>query len=138
MRCRLLSIIDVKAEWEICHRVRVLEINGKSLALNELLKLKQDHIEDYKKIIKVMRLVAKQERVRNENHVKRGQRHGDIYEMRGGAARLFFFYTPDVQEAVICTNLYWKAKSSKQEQNQAFDLCERFRNIYLVALMQGT
>ena len=50
--------------------------------------------------------------------------------MRGGQARMFFFYTPDEREIVVCTNQYLKTKSSKKEQDTAFELCERLRQIY--------
>ena len=70
------------------------------------------------------------QRVRNRNHVKQGKKHKKVFEMRGGQARMFFFYTPDEREIVVCTNQYLKAKPSIKEQDAAFELCERLRRLY--------
>ena len=41
-----------------------------------------------------------------------------------------FFYDHSTQSAVVCTNTYWKTKSSEREQNNAFELCARLKKIY--------
>jgi len=80
--------------------------------------------------MKVMRLVGQNRRVRNEKHVRRDRQCPDVYEMRAGHAKLFFFYTPDAEEIVVCTHHYWKAKPSQREQEKAFEKCRRMRLVY--------
>jgi hypothetical protein len=41
-----------------------------------------------------------------------------------------FFYCRNTQAAIICTNTYWKTKSSQREQAQAFENCARLKKIY--------
>jgi len=113
------------------HRVRAMEVDGRSLAVAALHDVVRHHHDDYRKVMKVLRLVAGCDRVRNENHVKRGAKWPDIYEIRGGMVRLFFFYTPDLEEIVVCTNAYWKTKPGRKEQDTAFAICARFRDLYL-------
>ncbi len=131
MNVRLADIIGVAPGWETRHRIRALEVDGKSPALAGLLDLQKRHQDDYKKIMKVIRLVAENDRVRNENHVKRCRKHPELYEMRGGNARLFFFYSPTTEEVIVCTNVYWKAKASAREQDEAFERCRGLRRMFL-------
>jgi len=126
----LEDIIDLNSEREVRCRVCALKINGKAPAKAGLMDLKSWHPEDYKKILNVIRLVASRREVKSQ-HVKRGKgRYHDIYEMRGGQARLFFFFEPVARAIVVCTNLYWKAKPSRKEQDQAFERSLQFRDIY--------
>ena len=129
MQVRLVNIIP--SAWETKHRVRALEVDGRSLAVAALADLVGHHQDDYKKVMRVLRLLAGNERVRNENHVKRARDYPDIYEVRGGKARLFFFYTPGRDGIVVCTNAYWKTKPSTSEQDAAFAMCGRLRQLYL-------
>ncbi|OQB39288.1 MAG: hypothetical protein BWY09_01152 [Candidatus Hydrogenedentes bacterium ADurb.Bin179] len=127
----LVDIIDVKPSWQTRHCVQALARDETSRVVADLDDLKKRHLSDYKKIMKVIKIVAENERVNNENYVKQGDTHKDVYEMRGGQARLFFFYTPDRKKIVVCTNYYWKAKDSKTEQDAAFERSERLRVEYL-------
>lgn len=133
MNVRLVPIMGVPAEWETEHQIRALAVNGRSPAAGDLESLERVHPKDYKKllkVIKVIKVVAETDRVHNMSHVKKGRHHKQIYEMRGGQARLFFFYTPDEKSIVVCTNSYWKAKPSETEQDQAFAQADRFRRLY--------
>lgn len=107
-----------------------MEIDGKSPVLDAIDRLRRVHPSDFKKLLKTARYVTSLDRVTNEDHVK-CDREKKVYEMRGGQARLFFFYTPDEKEVVVCTNHYWKAKPSKKEQNAAFEKCRHMRDMYL-------
>ncbi|HOF40838.1 MAG TPA: type II toxin-antitoxin system RelE/ParE family toxin [Candidatus Hydrogenedentes bacterium] len=134
MSIGLVDILDVKPAWQSRHTIKALAKDGKSLAVKGLADLKAVHPNDYKKIMKVIRLVAENDRVQNADHVKQGKQHNDVYEMRGGQARLFFFYTPDAKQVVVCTNYYWKAKKSEDEQDAAFERCEKLRAAYLKSI----
>jgi phage-related protein len=135
---RLVEIPEVGPEWESEHKIRALAVGGRAPAIDFLVQLKRDHRDDYKRILKVMRLVGTQTRVRNENHVKRGKQHREIYEMRAhkGHARLLFFYAQAA--VVICTHGFRKAKeSAAAEQNREFEKCELLRKRYLNWIAAG-
>ncbi len=134
MSIELVDIIDVKPEWQTQHQVKVLSCNGRSPAAGGLTQLRKHNFSEYKKILKVIQMVAESERVRNEQCVKQGKVFKNIYEMRGGQARLFFFYSPDSKQVVICTNYYLKSKASKSEQNAAFERAEALRVAYLESI----
>ncbi|MCC6142821.1 MAG: hypothetical protein IT368_03335 [Candidatus Hydrogenedentes bacterium] len=127
----LQDILHLPDDWQTQHKIRALAVGDRCPAQDGLVELKREHTEDYKKIRKVMLLLGTSDRVRNELHVKRGTQHRDVYEMRGGNARLFFFYTPDTEEIVVCLNLYQKRKSSSSEQNEVFAIADRLRQLYL-------
>jgi hypothetical protein len=136
MNIKLIYIPYIKSEWQTIHKIKALEINGKAPIIDELSKWEKGSLAEFKKIIKVMRLVASNKRVRNENHVKRAKRYEDMFYMRAhkGSARVNFFYTKDDEEVVVCTSSYWKTKKSKAEQNRALktakDLKELFYSYY--------
>lgn len=139
MTIRLVDIPGLEAEDQLQHRIRAVEINGRSPALDALLKWHRKHKDDFKKIMKVMRMVGQTKRVIDQKHVKKNkdkkaqQQYGDLYEMRAdkGGARLMFFYTPDAEEVIVCANPYWKAKPSPAEQNQSFETCGKIKELYL-------
>ena len=137
MAIELVDIIH-KPEWERAHQIRAIEIDGRCRVAVELADLARYDAADFAKIMKVVRMVAEQERVTNTNHVKRGRGYPDIYEMRAhrGHARLYFFYTPAHKEVVVCTNSYWKTKPSANEENEAFQRVDRLRQRYLESLPQ--
>lgn len=132
---KLEAILDVDSAWEVAHRIRALAHSSdgqlyRSVAIKELADLKAKHRDDYKKILKVVKLVAEKQRVSNENHVKRSKNWPEIYEIRGGNARLFFFYSEFDNEIVVCTGVYHKSSDSKNLQDIHFERCNRFRLAY--------
>lgn len=131
---QLVPILAVQSEWEQQHKIRALAISRsgalRSRALKDLEDLQQKHPEDFSKLMFSMSLVGQELRVDNPNHVKRGKKYKSIYEMRGGHARLFFFYTQNNEEVVVCTHAYWKTKPSKEEQNEAFATADNLRKQY--------
>ena len=133
----LTRIIGVDPAWETAHRVRALCWNGRSPVLKELADLQKRHPEDYRRLMAVVRLVAENQRVANRNHVKPSKQFPGVFEMRGGGIRLFFFYTPDADEVVVCANSYWKAKPGRSEQHAAFERCARLRQAYLAAARES-
>jgi hypothetical protein len=134
-RIRLAEIPDVKTDWQTEHTIRALVVDERSLALSFLAELKSRHFGDYRKIMKVAKLVACQPRVRNENQVRPGKKYRETYEMKGGHARLFFFYGP--QEEVVCTHGFLKSKASRKEQSQEFAKCDTFRNLFYEGMEKG-
>jgi len=130
MSVTLVSIPHVKPEWEIAHRIRALSVDGNSPALVALDDLWERHREDYAKLLETIRLVVGNRRLQNPNRVRKDERGEDIYEMKGGHSRLFFFYASN-DEIVVCTHHYWKAKPSKKEQDIEFRRCSRLRELYL-------
>ena len=137
---RLLAIIGVDIKWEREHRIRALEVNGKSRALKDISDLQEQHPKDYRQMMDTLRMAAEQRRVLNTSRVRRGRGKvcRDVYAMKGGQARMFFFYTPDEEEIVVCTHTYWKAKPSTKEQNEAFGVAAKMRQLYLNGVRQHT
>jgi hypothetical protein len=111
--------------------VRALVVDHHDPVRRALTRWQQDYPNEYKAILKVMRLAAQQRRVLNPRHVKKtnNPRHGDVYEMIAytGIARLMFFYDDDDDALIICTNEYEKSKGS---QESAFQRCADFRDLY--------
>ncbi|MBU0676493.1 MAG: type II toxin-antitoxin system RelE/ParE family toxin [Verrucomicrobia bacterium] len=134
MRFKLKDIPGLDAAHQNRWRIKSLEIDGKNPVLAELAGWSSNAKADFNKIMKVMRYVGTQDRVRNKKHVKKSDnpKHGDVYEMRAdkGSARLMFFYSERDRSVVVCTNTYWKAKDSKKEQDVAFDLCGHLKRLY--------
>ena len=114
--------------------IRALSLDGKCLAINSLDEFRKSKPDDYKKIMKALSLIRRQQRVRNPNHVKKCQNrlYPDVYEARahGGLARLMFFYHRDNsgREIAVFTNSFWK---NRGDQNQAFTRCDGFRHLFL-------
>ena len=134
MEINLIEIPGIEAQHQTMWRVRVLEIDKRNLVLGELHQWSRKSISDYKKIMKVLRIVGQVDRIRDEKKVKKSSNpdHENVYEIRAdkGSARLMFFYDPRDQSVVVCTNTYWKSKSSRTEQDNAFALCHRLKQSY--------
>lgn len=117
---------------QTCWQVRALAIDDRSPALAALDNWAQSAPADYKKILKVLRIVGQFRRVTDETKVTKCANPdiGDVYEIRAhkGHARLFFFYSDKGEAVIVCTNAFWKGKGSQQ---QAFATCAKFRDIYL-------
>jgi mRNA-degrading endonuclease RelE of RelBE toxin-antitoxin system len=132
MSVKLIDIPFIDGRIPPCWRVCALEIDGKSPALAALLEWQRRELEDFKKIVKVLRMQAGQrERLKDQKHVKKSAnpKHGDVYEFRAhrGHARLMFFYDDRDRKVVVCTNSFWKEKGS---QDQAFATAAVFKSLY--------
>jgi len=132
MTAKLIQIPGIANHHQMVWQVRVLEIDGRNLVLSYLAEWSKKSPADYKKIMKVLFMVGQQDRIRDEKKVKKSKTHDGVYEIRAdkGSARLMFFYDHATQSAVVCTNTYWKTKSSEREQNNSFELCARLKKIY--------
>ena len=134
MAVELIHVPGVTNQHQTHWLVRVLQINGRNLVLGDLAEWQRKSPGDYKKIMKVLSMIGQVDRVRDEKKVKKSAnpKHDGVYEIRAdkGSARLMFFYCEKTQAAVICTNTYWKTKSSKKEQDQAFETCHKLKQIY--------
>lgn len=134
MSISLVKIPGVTEDLQLVWKIRVLQLNNNDLVLGELLHWQQKSLADYKKIMKVLSLIGQVDRIRDEKKVKKSAnpKHKGVYEIRAdkGSARLMFFYCEKNQAAIVCTNAYWKSKSSKNEQDQAFERCYQLKQIY--------
>lgn len=130
MKIELLEIPGLKESEQSTWKVRALAIDGEAPALKALRDWEESENADYKKIMKVMRIVGQMRRVHDEKKVKKSSnpKHEGAYEMRADKdhARLMFFYSDDA--VVVCTNSYWKGKGS---QDTAFRHCSELRHFYL-------
>ena len=134
MSLRLIDIPGITPHDQTVWKVSILQLNGKDLVLPELLKWEKSSPVDYKKIMNVLKMIGRTDRIRDEKKVKKSKnpKHDGVYEIRADKdhARVMFFYSNDSQSAVICTNTYWKTKSSEREQNVAFGICARLKEYY--------
>ena len=134
MQIRLVDIPGIEANHQTEWRIRVLEIDNRNLVLEELNNWRKSSKSDYNKIMKVLRLVGQTDRIRDEKKVKKSRNpdHEGVYEIRAdkGSARLMFFYNSSERSLIVCTNVYWKSKSSEKEQDAAFANCHRLKTIY--------
>jgi mRNA-degrading endonuclease RelE of RelBE toxin-antitoxin system len=130
VKLELLEIPGVEASHQTSWKIRALAIDGVSPALEALLAWEKSEKADYKKIMKVMRIVGQSDRVRDEKHVKKSSNadHENVYEMRAhrGHARLMFFYSEEDEAVVVCTTSYWKGKG---DQDTAFRQCSRLKQL---------
>ncbi len=132
MTIDLLEIPGLRAEEQGRWQVRALAFDGQSPALVALHEWQKTQPADFKKIMKVMRIVGGMHRVPDENKVKRNENpaHGEVFEMRAhkGHARMMFFYSDrDEAAVVVCTNDFWKGKGS---QDAAFARCAKLKQLY--------
>jgi len=134
MKIELIDIPNLEMGHPTRWKIKALVMDGTCPVLDDLLEWKRNSVADFKKIIKVMKIVSQLDRVRDEKHVKKSANpaHRDVYEMRAhhDSARVMFFYSEQEQCVVVCTNTYWKNKDSHREQDRAFALCDYVKRLY--------
>ena len=117
MNLELIQIPGVANHHQSFWLVRVLQIDGKNLVLGPLVEWSRNSKSDYKKIMKVLTMIGQVHRIWDQKKVKKSNnpKHEGVYEIRAhkDSARLMFFYCDKKQQVVICTNTYWKSKTSK-------------------------
>lgn len=133
MNVVLADITCVKREWQTVHRIKALEIDGRSPALDALADWSRNNQRDFKRLMRSIKLVCQNKRVLNPKYVKKSNnpKHGDVYEIRAdkGLPRLFSFYRQGSDEIVICTH-GWGKKSSREQQDAEFAKCSRLKTLY--------
>ena len=131
MKIELLEIPGIEPRHETVWKVRALVVEDRDPVGDAMYEWGRKHPDDYRAILKVMRLAAQQRRVTNPKHVKISANpdHGDVYEMIAytGVARLMFFYDETDAAMIVCTNPYEKGRGS---QDAAFGRCAAFRDLY--------
>lgn len=142
----LKDIRTVQPEWQVAHQIRALVVAGRTHSLGDLETWQKDQKPDWKKIARSIERACRNKRVIDPKCVKKDNYGGKklekrrdsanppIYELRAdkGKARVMFFYTPDEQEIIVCTNTYWKTGDA-DEQTRAFGKARRLRDVYLGA-----
>lgn len=123
MDVRLIKWEDVEEGWQIENRVFLLVINDRSEVLSDLNVIKRDRPNDYKALLVTVQMFCERKTLQNPKRMKTAKNYKGVYELKGGSARLFFFRGPSGSNVAVCTNLYYKTKSSPAEQNQAFKKC---------------
>jgi len=133
MKVELAEIPGFDARYEKMWKVRALAIDNKNPALAALVNWQKHRPNDFRAILKVMRIAAQQDRVRNPKHVKKcgNPKHGEVYEMIAytSTSRLMFFYDNDGESLIVCTNEHEK----KGDQDAAFERCATLKAIYLAS-----
>ena len=133
-RFKLLTIPDIKVEWEIFHKMRALETNGICKVNLYLEQLKSRNTTEYRKVLKLFKLCGANERLFNPNYIKPHKKHTGIYELKikTGFSRISFFYYKNSLSYIICISAYWKEKDYKQkEQDLFFERSAEIMEIFL-------
>ena len=115
-----------------CFKFELLEINGSSKVLEELIKLRVNNQADFKKLMATLKLQVESETLlKLPSRLKRGATNPEILEYKSnkGSYRLFGFLGMD-NNIIICTNTYNKTTSKKKKQNAAFEKAERLKQLY--------
>lgn len=132
MTIELQEIDGLEPKYETRWKIRALVIDGKNPVKAALVRWEKEREQDFKKIMKVMRLAAQQDKVRNPTHVKKSTNpaHGNAYEMLAysDVARLMFFYDETEESVIVCTNEFEKSRGN---QSAAFERCVILRDFYL-------
>ena len=132
MKLELVEIPGLEPRYETEWKVRALVIECRDPVRAALVRWMREYPDDFKAIMKVMRLAAQQKRVQNQKHVKKSAnaKHGNVYEMIAytGVARLMFFYDETENAIIVCTNEYEK---SRGDQDAAFQRCADLRDLYV-------
>jgi hypothetical protein len=126
----LVEVPGVPVKTGTVWKIRALQIDGKSLALDALENWQRTTPADYKKILKAMEIAVSKVRVQSPNHVKKcsDPAYETSYEFRAhrGSARLMFFYDTNDGNIIICTN----GMDKGENQNNAFQFCNKFETFY--------
>jgi hypothetical protein len=122
-------LLPNNALWQ----VKALVVDGRSPAIDALESWQRQHPDDYKRILKSIRIAVMQRRITaDRKHVGKNQnpKYGDVYEFIAytGIARLMFFYDDGADALIVCTNAFEKSRGS---QDAAFARCAAYRDLYL-------
>ncbi len=131
MRVELVEILGVETQHQTKWKVRALVVDGRDPVRAALVRWQREHPDDYKAIMKAMRMAGQQHRLHNQKLVKKSSnpKHGNAYEFIAytGVARLMFFYDEGSESLIVCTNDFEK---SRGDQSAAFLLCTQYRDLY--------
>lgn len=134
MRIELADIPNMPSTaWRPIYKVKALVIDGDREVLADLEGWRKSSKNDYNRIMTLLRLVVESPTPVRNPHVKSDRTGSGIYELSAypaGVARLFFFYDSD-DTLVVITNSYWKNRSSRKRQEQAFAEARYARQVYL-------
>jgi hypothetical protein len=130
---RLIKISGVSPTWETEHKIFALEVNGCCFVITFLEEMRNSNPDEYKKLMKVLKLVGGNIRIRSPNHVKPHSKHSGIYEIiaKKGNSRISFFYDSPPKENVVCVLTYWKTSNNMKSQSSFFDKSVEIMRDYL-------
>ncbi|MGE3310610.1 MAG: hypothetical protein AB7O66_11615 [Limisphaerales bacterium] len=131
----LEKIPGVDAKDETVWMVRAMSSDGRCPVLSKLREWMHERPQDYRAIMKVLRLAAGQKQVRNQKHVKRSENPADgkVYEALAYSlvARVMFFYDDRrTSKYLICVVPYEKGRG---DQSSVFRQCANLRDLYLAS-----
>ena len=113
-------------------KFELLEIDGKSEVLEELMKLRKNNQKDFKKLLATLVIqVHADTLIKDQRRLNRGIKCPDILEYKSnkGSYRLFGFLGTD-NKIIICTNTYNKTTSKKKKQDAAFEKAKGLKSKY--------
>lgn len=138
MKLELVDIPGLETLSAGVWKVQALVVGGRDPVRSALAKWQRESPNDYRAILKVMRIASQQNRVLNPKHVKPavGASCDGVYEMIAytRCARLMFFYDEQDDALIICTNEYEKGRGS---QDAAFKRSAELRGLYFAKKSLG-
>jgi hypothetical protein len=137
MKIRLIDVPEklVPKNWQIEHRMKLLEIDDRCPALKGLIDIAAKDEADYRKLMKTVKLqLASKTLLRDERKVRRGRKRNQkkIIELKAakGHSRLFAFLHEN-GDVIICTHTYWKTSKNRKVQDNEFEKAVRMRADYI-------
>lgn len=131
---RLADIIHVPLDWQSVHAIKAYEENDRSEVI-EALELWQDRRpEEYKKIMRSIKMGCENKRVTLPKFVKQDSSGRPVFEFRADRldARIYFFYAwVNNRELIVCTNASCETDHGGKRQRREFDRTENLRIRYL-------
>jgi len=116
------------------HRIRILEVNGRSI-LPELLKWQKSSPGVWKSILRRLELISEYEDLPRLDTVKRVGREKVIIEIVLGSARLLGFEDQDGHLTFVCAETFWiKGGNKLAQQDKAIRRAEQLRERWMNAM----
>jgi hypothetical protein len=132
----LRELPGVSSTYQTSWKIRLLQIQGQSLALSALLKWAQTSRSEFDEIMMGARLVGIN-RLPPELPVVEKSSRFPVYAIRakGSSARLLYFYSSAINTAV-CTNCIDPGMSEEADPSSDYVLAEQVRLLFVQNLPQ--
>ena len=122
---RLVPFSDFEQLDRDHHRIRLLQVGKRCEVLGSLKEWAKSSRDDYDRIVNGLRRIAENEDRPQLNTIRRVGSE-EIVEVKGGNARLFYFYDNDSGYTVVCVGTFWIGHGDKRTmQNKAIREAER-------------
>ena len=125
-----------QSQWKIrCLGQKEADGSVVSPVLDQLKAWQENDEKEYEKLLRAIRYGGSNQVHRNPDLIRQDEKKRGGYEFKNTSCkcRLFFFYDRREEQIIICTNAYWKNKTSPKEakeQDHAFGVCAQMKALY--------